>query len=255
MQRLNGLMIIESKQNTKIAHIRRLNHNKKYRQEHQQFVLESAHVITDTLTHHSPDIVYLVTTPEHTSLRTLAKQNNIPHFLCTKRCAAHAAATAHPSGCFAVVSQKKWPLPATTPPLFLALCGIRNPSNCGAIIRNAIALHCKALYFIGDNCDPYHPESIRASNGLITQLPLFSLESLSHLPPAATWLVDSTGGTPLSDVPITPPCGFIFGSEMGFSDLDTRTIPRCTIPMSPACDSLNVAVSTALVLYHCHLSS
>ena len=54
----------------------------------------------------------------------------------------------------------------------MALEAIRDPGNLGTIIRTADAVGASGVILIGDSCDPYSREAVRASMGSIFNVPL-----------------------------------------------------------------------------------
>lgn len=60
---------------------------------------------------------------------------------------------------------------------YVALDGIQNPDNLGAISRTAEALGVDAL-IVGGGCDIYNPKALRASMGALLRLPVISVPSV-----------------------------------------------------------------------------
>lgn len=65
----------------------------------------------------------------------------------------------------------------SSPKKYVALDGIQNPDNLGAISRTAEALGVDAL-IVGGGCDIYNPKALRASMGALLRLPVISVPSV-----------------------------------------------------------------------------
>lgn len=140
--------------------------------------------------------------------------------------------------------------------LWVALDRVGNPGNLGAIMRTCDAVGCAGLLLLGDTADPYHPEAIRASLGA-----LFSLQLVrTSFDDFTTWAQRHDyaviGATPSATVDYRTlaypsPLILLMGSERTGLSLEQQR--RCTaltrIPMTGASDSLNLAVSTSVILY------
>jgi tRNA G18 (ribose-2'-O)-methylase SpoU len=147
------------------------------------------------------------------------------------------------------------------PQLTLAICpDITNVENIGSMIRIAAAFGVDAM-ILGEQChDPFWRQSIRVSMGAIFTLPLVQsrnlvqdLNILKHVygvQLAATVL--DADAEPLSHAARPAKLALLFGSEpQGLSPAYVAACDRrLTIPMHLGTDSLNVAVATAIFLYH-----
>ena len=159
------------------------------------------------------------------------------------------------------VLPQRWldaPDPARVPrdALWLALEEVRDPGNLGTIIRTADAVGAAGIFLVGQTCDPYSREAVRASMGSIFAVPLVRLDQPAFLALARRWTGD-VAGTHLSGktdyraAAYRAPTLLVMGSEA--AGLSEATAARCSklvrIPMAGRLDSLNLAVATALMLY------
>ena len=159
------------------------------------------------------------------------------------------------------VFQQRWsetPQPAGVPreATWLALEGVRDPGNLGTILRTADAAGAAGLILVGQTCDPFSKESVRASMGSIFAVPIVRMETAAFAALARGWPGDVIG-THL-DAPRDyrsggwrEPALVLMGSEgAGLSaELAETCRTLVKIPMAGKLDSLNLAVATALVLY------
>ncbi len=137
---------------------------------------------------------------------------------------------------------------------------ISNSENMGAIIRVSAAFGASGLILGPQSCDPFYRQSIRVSMGTIFHLPiiqsadlardLYELRHVWGVELAATVLGE--GAEELASAKRGERLGLLFGNEaqgLG-SDLVGLCNRRVTIPMQLGTDSLNVAVSAGIILYH-----
>lgn len=139
---------------------------------------------------------------------------------------------------------------------WLALEEVRDPGNLGTIIRTVDAVGAKGVILIGNSCDPYSREAVRATMGSVFAVPLVRTSREAFLAWRAGWRGDVVG-THLDGredfrrAAYRGPVLLVMGSEgPGLSESLTRTCSRLVkIPMAGKLDSLNLAVATALTLY------
>jgi len=148
---------------------------------------------------------------------------------------------------------------ASLPPraVVLALFGVSNHDNIGGIFRNAAAFGASAVLLDGACCDPLYRKAIRVSVGgaLIVPFARFApgddpLALLEH--PCFTPIALSPAGqTPLSHLTPPPRPALLLGAEdHGLpADILARAL-SVSIPMAAGFDSLNVAVTSGIVLHH-----
>lgn len=242
--------MISSPDNPKLKHIKKCNAYSKTRKSHNQTVLESPNLIKELLTTAPEKIDYIICTEEHTDIIELAKVKHTALFTCEPQLFTSFSYVKTPPGCSAVVNVPSWRLPATLPKKALALTGIQKPANLGAILRNAHAFNCPIIYICEPHCDPFHPESIRASAGNIWHVPLIFMnqsEFFKILAHYECWQCSAQASTSIHDIPKQENQCFVFGSESGFP----HTFPSlnsCKIPMNQQVESLNISVSTGIIL-------
>jgi 23S rRNA (guanosine2251-2'-O)-methyltransferase len=147
----------------------------------------------------------------------------------------------------------------TAPPdaLYLALDGIEDPQNFGAIVRSAVALGASGVLFAEHAAAPLTPATFRASAGAVEHAALTRVSSLPnallHLAERGVTSIglDAQGDVPIADVDLTGPVAIVIGSEgKGLMKSVRRACTRTArLPMSGAIDSLNASVAAAIALY------
>lgn len=163
------------------------------------------------------------------------------------------------------VFRQRWaelPKKAVADDCWLALEEVRDPGNLGTIIRTVDAVGAKGVILIGNSCDPFSREAVRATMGSVFAVPMVKTSREDFLAWRASWRGDVVG-THLDGredfrrAAYKGPVLLVMGSEgPGLSDSLTRACSRLVkIPMSGKLDSLNLAVATALTLYQIRAAS
>ena len=70
---------------------------------------------------------------------------------------------------------------------WVALQAVRDPGNLGTIVRTADAAGCGGVILVGDCCDPYSVEAVRATMGSIFAVPLYKLAVEAFIAWRAAW--------------------------------------------------------------------
>jgi TrmH family RNA methyltransferase len=142
------------------------------------------------------------------------------------------------------------------PALLLVVVGLEKPGNLGALLRTADGAGAHGVIVCDGLADPFGPNVVRASRGTVFGVPLAHVDSEAALAwlkahgvrPVAT-LPDAK--TAYTDVDLTGPVAVVLGEEhRGLPDAwREAAAERVAVPMRGRADSLNVAVTGALLLY------
>ena len=144
------------------------------------------------------------------------------------------------------------------PARLIILCNrLQDPGNLGTIIRTAEAAGASGVAVTPSTVDAYNPKSIRASMGSILRLPVVKVQNEHNFVQACkkkgfqtAALVLNGRETPF-ELDLTVPTVVMLGQEG--SGLPAEEVVdfdhRIRIPMAETIDSLNVAISAAVVLY------
>jgi TrmH family RNA methyltransferase len=143
-------------------------------------------------------------------------------------------------------------------PLILVLDRIEKPGNLGAVFRCADAAGVDAV-LLCESSDPYNPNAIRSSLGSVFHVPLVEAaqdELQEFLEQRSIRVLSARveSSTPLWSVDLAGPLAIVLGSEAaGLGDrwrtLGRRDVAGIRIPMSGRVDSLNIAVSAAVLAF------
>lgn len=170
--------------------------------------------------------------------------------------------TESPSGVVALGTRPRHELSSVLPPAvprpFLCVAvDVQDPGNIGAIARVAEAGGAHGVIACGASADPFGWKALRGAMGSAFRLPMVrepdTAGVLAALTQAGVRLLAAAPGGRGSfyDLPWDPPCAVLLGSEgHGLSpDIVAASDAVITIPMQPPVESLNVAVSAALIVY------
>ncbi len=139
---------------------------------------------------------------------------------------------------------------------WVGLQAVRDPGNLGTIIRTADAAGCGAVILIGDCCDPYSVEAVRATMGSIFAVPIARAGVEEFLVWRAGWPGTVAGAALTATVDFRAadyrdPTLVLMGNEQ--AGLPPELIAACDvtvkIPMRGRADSLNLAVATGVMIY------
>lgn len=147
-------------------------------------------------------------------------------------------------------------LPVNRQPLFVALEGVRDPGNLGTIMRTADSVGADGVILVGQTCDPFSVEAVRATMGSIFAMPLARADFETF----DAWrrgrdllLVGASlkGVKPHDAFPAEKGAVVFMGNEQ--SGLPENMEAACDalvkIPMKGRADSLNLAIATGVMLY------
>jgi len=168
------------------------------------------------------------------------------------------ADTESPQGVIATVAMPDAALPPLNPrdALVLVLDGVRDPGNVGTLIRTAAAAGCTAVVTTAGSADPFAPKVVRGAMGMHFHLPVIADVAWDLLGPAlaalpASYATDGDATLPYDAVDWTCGAAVVIGHEDHGISPDART--WCTgnvvIPMARGVESLNAAMSGAVVLF------
>jgi RNA methyltransferase, TrmH family len=151
-----------------------------------------------------------------------------------------------------VASDRLFAAPA---PLVVVAVDVQDPGNVGAIVRVAEAAGATGAIVAGASADPFGWKAIRGSMGSALRLPVVVEKSASpaELKRRGCRVVATTprGGRLLYDAALRGPVAILIGGEgRGLApELVETADDRVTIPMEAPVESLNAAVTAALLLY------
>ncbi len=249
---------LTSPQNPWIRQLRQLQ-LPKGRRDQGAFLVEGSHLLQEALAVGWP--LGAVCMTESWAAKHPDWLGRIPHHvrqqLVSEAVLKQIATTATPDGVVAI-AQRPQLKPTPIGSLGLLLEALQDPGNLGTLIRVAAAAGAEGLWISGDSVDPDHPKVLRASAGQWFRRPPMVTDPL----PERVQELTQQGIQTLAAVldPAAPlhwhldlqaPTVFVLGNEG--SGLSRELIRQCSgqvrIPMSDGIESLNVAMSGAILLY------
>ncbi len=149
-------------------------------------------------------------------------------------------------------------LAAHPAPLVVALDGLVDPENVGAVVRSAAVLGATALLSGPTSASPWLRRAVRSSMGTVLDLPvvevadlageLVHLEREHGLRPVA---LDPRGATPIDAADLAGAVALVVGREA--DGLSPEVLAACrervAIPMIAGADSLNAASAAAIAIW------
>ena len=164
--------------------------------------------------------------------------------------------TVNPQGILAVVRQPSTSLDEVMgAQLYVLLDDIRDPGNLGTIVRTAEAAGAGVI--MNEGCvDIFNPKVIRSTMGTIFRVPFAicnMVEAVEQLKSRGVTVCAAVldGSIPYRELDTDGPAAFVIGNEAnGVSgEVAGACQVRVRIPMKGQVESLNAAISAAILLY------
>jgi TrmH family RNA methyltransferase len=142
-------------------------------------------------------------------------------------------------------------------PLVVVAIDVQDPGNVGAIVRVAEAAGASGMIAAGASANPWGWKALRGSMGSALRLPtMHGVAADTAVAAARSHRCRVVAAVPRDgeswfDVDLTGPVAVLIGGEghgLAPSLVDAADV-RVTIPMLPPVESLNAAVTAALILY------
>jgi len=249
-------MDITSLQNPRVKHIVKLRDDKRQRQRDGLMLVEGYDEIQLALTAgHQPQT--LLTAPELASRQVGSITSEI--ITVNQAVFEKISYRENPDGWLGI-----FPIPRTSLndlklnelPLVIVAESIEKPGNLGAILRTADAAHVDALLVCDLRVDVWNPNVVRASRGALFSVPTVECDNASALEWLKLRRLRILAATPsaevtYSDINMREPVAIAVGAEdKGLTDFwMSNADVKIKIPMMGKVNSLNVSVSTALIVY------
>ena len=235
-------------------------HQRKAREESGLFLAEGLKIVTEAVDAGRPPrtLLYSVDAADHPLLRRAAAVA-VEVVEVTPAILAKISRRDNPQTVLGVFEQIFTPLADLDPAsgaCWVALEAVRDPGNLGTIVRTADAAGCAAVILIGECCDPYSVEAVRATMGSIFAVRIARATTPDFLAWRAGWPGAVVGAslaatTDFRRADYRSPSLIVMGNEQG--GLTPALAAACDtlvkIPMRGRADSLNLAVATGIMIY------
>jgi len=126
----------------------------------------------------------------------------------------------------------------------------QDPSNVGAVIRAAAAFEVARVVILEEAANPFHHRSLRAAGSTVFRIPIFQGPSLKQLGETGEPLFTlDRQGQEVRGFKFPRAFGLAPGLEgPGLPD-SLKRLPKLSVPINPAVESLNAAMAVGIVLY------
>lgn len=259
------LVAITSASNPQVKALKSLE-RKKGRREQNAFLAEGARLISEALAHEWEPVTVIFgpdgqSRPASQELIHQAENKGARPLLVNDRLLGSIARKENPQTLLATFRPKYRPLSELTKQdvasgTYVGLYQIRDPGNLGTILRTSDFAGVQGVILIGDCCDLYSLEAVRASMGSLFAMPIYFASEDEFL----SWKQDT--GIPMIAASMN---GTVAHHEADYGDatlilmgneqsgLPPHVEAACDtlsrIPMRDGADSLNVGIATALMIY------
>jgi len=221
-------------------------------------LLDGDHLVREAL-RASLTVEGILTDGTPTDLTRTLDARGIPHYVGTAAVLDAASPVRTTSGIVAIAEwtpRRPDDLLGTATPLVVGLVDVQDPGNVGSVIRTAHALGATGVLALESTSDPRGWKVLRGSMGSVFHLPVGRGSLAEALDLARRRGLTVAAGVARSGDPVdqtvpVPPLLLLAGNEgAGLPDAVARGVDRrLQVPMRAGVESLNVAVSTALMLW------
>lgn len=239
---------ILSLQHPLVKHLVKLRQNRDYRFEHQSVVISGVKPVEDVglLQPVKTMLVY-----DKSFIPKGIKADEI--VIVNEEVMKKASGMQQPEGIMAEFKMPKF-TSLSGKKFIIAIDGVNDPGNLGAILRSALALNWEGAFILPDSCDPYNDKALKAARGATFHLPLEmgSWKDLAKLVEEGNMepLLADTTGTPLPSLKKERGVLLVLSNEAhGPSEQALKLCKKITIPMSGKMESLNVSVAGGILMY------
>lgn len=257
-------LIISSRQNSLVKHIRSLR-DKKTREQEGRFIIEGFNFVSEALASRIIPEKLIVSERAEKQLKPdgLFSLAGSPDAIVrvSDSVMEYMSETETPQGVMALLKMPELPLESlkvSPKSMFIILDEIQDPGNVGTVIRTADAFGAAGVILTKGCADLYNAKTLRSTMGSVFHLPVLrdiaTAEVVQFLQSQAVNIATTClepEALPVEDSNILFPLALVFGSEArGVSD-EMRQAGDCLIkvPMAGRAESLNVAVAAGIMIY------
>jgi len=242
-------LLIQSRDNPRVKRWAKLVRDGRLRRTERRVVIEGPHLVAAALAAGIKPIALLGTQAAlaRAEIGTLVRQSRLVPVVLSSSVFGAIADAETPPGLAAEIALPEVERPGPA----VALEGVQDAGNVGAIIRSAAAFGAGTLILDRQCADPWSPKVLRAGMGGHFAVGLRQVDDLaSSLSGYRLICTVPHGGRPLREADLTGRIAWAFGGEgPGLSpQLLAEAAERVTIPMAGG-ESLNVAAAAAICLY------
>lgn len=260
-------MVITSKDNDTIKHIKKLK-EKKYREEYNEFIVEGIKMIEEAIQENAKiksiiicDDCKVTNSIPSDLMYEIAKLNCI---YVAEKIFSSITEVMNPQGILAIIEK-----PSNQEneidykqENFLILDNIQDPGNMGTILRTADSLNMNQIIVSKGSADIYNPKVVRSTMGAIFRIKVIEVENLSKVIKEMkkhkinVYATDLKTDKSIYDVDYKKSAIVIGNEANGVSSaVLNEATEKIKIPMIGKTESLNAAVATSVILYEAFRST
>lgn len=256
--------IIQSSTNKTIKYIKSLQ-LKKYRDEHDSFVIEGEKLLREALDYKASISMVLLSqsfaeSDGYNELSAYLKNSNIPLYYADDRTFKDAGETDTPQGVIAVAEKIEFSLDnimGVDELCIVLLHEVRDPGNAGTIIRTADACGLDAVLLSKGSVDLYNGKTIRSTMGSLFHIPVIqnlnTVDTILKLKDSKVTIIgaDPHSSTNCIELPSYKRSAIIIGNESQGIGSDIRAVldQNARIPMPGRAESLNAGIAASIMMY------
>lgn len=239
----------------KLRLVRNLLEKRRSRRKEERFVVEGPHLVEEA----GAAIDFVVYSQRLPVLEKL-KEQGVDCFKISREQFKELSGVETPQGILAVVKERPYGLRdvlQAAVPLVVICAGVQDPGNLGTIIRSADAVGASGVVLTRGTVDLYNPKVLRSTMGSIFHLPIAqvddAVEAVKELKEQRVRVIaaDAAAQNDHYAADYRLPCAILVGNEGAGLDKEVLALAdeAVRIPMPGKAESLNVGISTAVVLY------
>lgn len=257
-------MIITSKDNETIKHIKKLK-EKKYREEYREFIIEGTKMIEEAINENA-NIKSIIICDDCKTQENIS--NDLMYEIAKKNCLYvdekvfnTITDVTNPQGIMAIIEKNKYEEQKIdyNEDMFLLLDNIQDPGNMGTILRTADSLNIKQIIVSKGTADIYNLKVVRSTMGAIFRVKVIETDDMvktikemkKHK--IKVFATDLQTDKSIYDIEYKKTAIVIGNEAKGVSkEILEASDMRIKIPMIGKTESLNAAVATSIILYEAY---
>jgi len=247
-------MLITSSDNKTIKLIKKLIDDKKKRDETNMIVIEGERSVSQMIENSHP-YKFILVSHDSKYVKKYSKFNNV--YTIKNSIYSSISTSANSDGVIAVFDKQYKKLELTPSKKYIILDTVQNPNNLGSIFRSCLAFGIDGIIMY-NSTDPFNINSLRSSMGSVFELPFMittnlktTIEKLKSIGYDVYATILDEKAQDISKIKKTNGIAIVFGNEGNGIKKDIIDVCNSSvyIKISNKIDSLNVAITVAIVSY------
>ncbi|MDO4166585.1 MAG: RNA methyltransferase [Eubacteriales bacterium] len=253
--------MISSESNGQIKEVIKLQKQARYRRKQQTFVVEGIKMVQEAAYHGKLQKMYISEGKYQEISQILsALVNTYEYEIVSDQVLKQISETVTPQGILGTVTLPTYDMENILQQekhRFLLLDDLRDPGNLGTVMRTAEGAGMSGVLLSKGSVDLFNPKVVRSTMGAIFRVPYCYVEDLAEVARQIRNMGYEVYGTAMEgsvayDEPdYTAGAAVVIGNEAnGISETVFQSVTkRIRIPMEGQLESLNAAISAAIVMY------